>query len=229
MRISKKIFVYILGVGNDQFWRWMSFDSCASSSFNQDSSAIDTTDTESDPATPEAHTNIKMTYSKRLWKKFLKQIIWRSRVKVWKKTRVVTKGLKTLLPVNNKKNIHGKYFPEYYAHVQRVQRLHWKQYLSIFNQSVAKYLSLILKQSNISIHEPPKDQCEVCCMHEVGTIEEAACQWHILKKNLWHDAKNEASCLRVIHMLLLSSSFIVFALPETSSFLCLLQAKVTSA
>lgn len=49
--------------------------------------------------------------------------------------------------------------------------------LSIFS------FNKILEENNIAIHLPKKDQCDVCCSHKVGQVEEESYQKHVIDKN----------------------------------------------
>lgn len=48
----------------------------------------------------------------------------------------------------------------------------------------------VLSEENISIFQPKKDECDLCCAHKVGNISEEDYQMHISRKNL---ARNEKS------------------------------------
>lgn len=188
VRVCKNIFVSTLGIGNDQFRRWTSYDLCASSSFDQ---AMDTTDVDTDAAARVAHShehkNDKQTSLEK--KSKVNNLKSRERVKKWLELlpkvpshycRSTTKRIyveSTFRSIMHMYSVYKDYIEKESLNVQPVSR---------------QVFSSILKQSNISIHVPRKDQCDICCMHEVGTIEESAYHRHILKKNICRDAKNEA-------------------------------------
>lgn len=49
--------------------------------------------------------------------------------------------------------------------------------LSIFS------FNQILEELNVAIHYPKKDQCDLCCSHKVGQVEEEIYRQHLLNKN----------------------------------------------
>lgn len=49
-----------------------------------------------------------------------------------------------------------------------------------------------LKQENIAIHHPRKDQCDTCCSFKSGNISQTEYDDHILKKNEARQAKEDA-------------------------------------
>src|SRR5437868_4056540 len=53
----------------------------------------------------------------------------------------------------------------------------------------------ILKEENISIHKPCKDQCDTCCSHKVGNIEDDEYEEHLVKKTEAREAKAAAKSM----------------------------------
>lgn len=50
----------------------------------------------------------------------------------------------------------------------------------------------VLKQENIAIHHPRKDQCDTCCSFKAGKISQIEYDDHIIKKNEARQAKKHA-------------------------------------
>lgn len=80
--------------------------------------------------------------------------------------------------------------------------------------SASKTLFLnTLKSEKISIHKPRKDQCDVCCGHKNGTIEENEYNAHLERKNLAREEKNHEKSLA-------SNTKIVITMDLESVLLC---------
>ncbi|CAH1103998.1 unnamed protein product [Psylliodes chrysocephalus] len=51
-------------------------------------------------------------------------------------------------------------------------------------------LKNVMKDENIAIHKPEKDQCDICCSHKLGYIPDEEYQLNIQRKNDARDDKN---------------------------------------
>lgn len=77
--------------------------------------------------------------------------------------------------------------------------------------SASKTLFLnTLKSEKISIHKPRKDQCDVCCGHKNGTIEESEYNANLERKTLAREEKNCEKVWPVTPKLLLQWTWKVY-------------------
>ena len=82
----------------------------------------------------------------------------------------------------------------------------YKEWCFATNQEPACRQSFteVLRECNIAIHSPRKDQCDVCCSYNLGLIHQDEYSEHIQKKNEAHQAKIHAKSLGNEHTLVVT-------------------------
>lgn len=167
--VCRTMFINTFAIGRDTFQRWsQNFDLVEKGLVEQDDNE---TDRETDKVNKATDTTLKNKQNARKWLNNLPKVPSHYCRSSSKKNYIESLFRSTL-------------------HLFQVYEEFCKQH----NQKpISRTLfRKLLKEENIAIHQPRKDQCDFCCMRKLGNLSEDIYNDHIIKKNEAHKAKLEA-------------------------------------
>lgn len=180
-KVCRKFFISTLDVGEDTYKRWVKREGVSLETMDEEdnrqvSSALHLEDTGREELSVSAKKNINR-----------KTIDMVEKIKVWL-------GLLPKVPSHYCRASSNKVYVESSFRSELGMLCVYKKWCeqNNFTHAGRTLFTKILKEENIAIYMPRKDQCDLCYSYKIGTIAESLYNAHVKKKNDARTAKQVA-------------------------------------